>query len=308
MNHDKSYSRLRQELHTRAPPCLPFVGVYLTDLTFIEEGNRDLLAGTQLINFAKHRRTAAVIAEVQRYQLQPYNFERVEAIAKFLSNLPSEDDETCYEKSLEIEPRGVTRDEVLGASQSAASGGAGNSGTIDYRRSSSFSIGANSANSSASNSAPPSRKGSKMSDGMSTSSKIANSIMKSVSKMTSTRLRRDRSSSSNALGMDQSDDSIAPTSGMRPRLFSFRTDDSDSGRATPAAPQSPDSETPSTDVDGKLRSHFETLPRSGSPDLRPHAEPPTGSPVSAQPADGSADAADSKRLSTASSNNAAADE
>ena len=75
MNHDKSYSRLRQELHTRAPPCLPFVGVYLTDLTFIEEGNRDLLAGTQLINFAKHRRPEhyKLISERAGVKVEPSN-------------------------------------------------------------------------------------------------------------------------------------------------------------------------------------------------------------------------------------------
>jgi hypothetical protein len=53
--------------------------MYLTDLTFIELGNKDW-TDTGLINFAKHRKAADVIALVQSYQQQPYPFARVPAI------------------------------------------------------------------------------------------------------------------------------------------------------------------------------------------------------------------------------------
>jgi hypothetical protein len=35
----KNYSELRKQLSTRASPCVPFVGMYLTDLTFTDVGN-----------------------------------------------------------------------------------------------------------------------------------------------------------------------------------------------------------------------------------------------------------------------------
>jgi len=68
MSPDKNYANFRHTLHTRQPPCLPYFGMYLTDLTFIEDGNKDLLPGSDLINFSKRRRTAAVITEIQQYQ------------------------------------------------------------------------------------------------------------------------------------------------------------------------------------------------------------------------------------------------
>ncbi len=109
MAHEKSFSAFRKHLHTRDPPCLPYFGVYLTDLTFIEEGNKDMIHGTDLINFSKRRRTAAVISEIQQYQQLRFNFVKTEEIQKFLLNLRIEEDEVCYQKSLEIEPRHGTR-------------------------------------------------------------------------------------------------------------------------------------------------------------------------------------------------------
>jgi len=66
MAPEKSFSRFRKHLHTRDPPCIPYFGVYLTDLTFIEEGNKDIIPGTDLINFSKRRKIAGVIIEIQQ--------------------------------------------------------------------------------------------------------------------------------------------------------------------------------------------------------------------------------------------------
>lgn len=53
INREKNYAELRRVLKTVPPPIIPYLGMYLTDLTFIEEGNKDVIDG--LINFSKRR-------------------------------------------------------------------------------------------------------------------------------------------------------------------------------------------------------------------------------------------------------------
>jgi len=79
-----NYHYLRQELAKVNPPCIPFFGMYLTDITFIEEGSSDFLfeVGTEnqskpqelkhMINFGKRRLVARTTRQIQLYQNQPY--------------------------------------------------------------------------------------------------------------------------------------------------------------------------------------------------------------------------------------------
>lgn len=73
-----------QELSQVNPPCIPFLGMYLTDITFIEQGSSDFLKAegpdggsvvTELINFGKRRLVARSTREIQLYQDQPYCLE-----------------------------------------------------------------------------------------------------------------------------------------------------------------------------------------------------------------------------------------
>lgn len=50
-----------------------YLGMYLTDLTFIEDGHPDLTPNG-LINFMKRRQIALVIREIQQFQNDAYNF------------------------------------------------------------------------------------------------------------------------------------------------------------------------------------------------------------------------------------------
>ena len=76
-------------------------------MTFIEDGNPDLLKGTSMINFDKRSKVAMVIQEVQQYQTAQYCLQAVGVIDKFLSdrfkNVQSIDQ--LYDLSLKIEPR-----------------------------------------------------------------------------------------------------------------------------------------------------------------------------------------------------------
>lgn len=111
MGANRNFTEYREMIHSVNPPCIPFLGIYLQDLTFIEDGNPDFLAkSNNLINFAKRQKTAEVIREIKQFQSSPYNLQEVAVIQQFIrSNLDdSLDVETLYERSLEIEPRTTT--------------------------------------------------------------------------------------------------------------------------------------------------------------------------------------------------------
>jgi len=86
------------------------IGVYLTDLTFIEDGNADHLktsSSTELINFSKHQKTAEVILEIQQFQKHLYALTEVPELQSFIIEnfRENQDENDLYEMSLLLEPR-----------------------------------------------------------------------------------------------------------------------------------------------------------------------------------------------------------
>jgi son of sevenless-like protein len=81
-------------------------GVYLTDLTFIEDGIPSHTP-SDLINFNKRAKTAEVIRDIQQYQNVPYLLQPVSELQDYiLSHMQSASDvHEMYERSLEVEPR-----------------------------------------------------------------------------------------------------------------------------------------------------------------------------------------------------------
>jgi len=83
--------------------------MYLTDLTFIEEGHPDNTP-SGLINFNKRRQISSVIREIQQYQNDAYSLKPLPQIRALLDSPKCFDDNTEYELSLYLEPRqGSTR-------------------------------------------------------------------------------------------------------------------------------------------------------------------------------------------------------
>jgi len=108
MDRNKNFSNYREQLHSVNPPCVPYLGIYLTDLTFIEDGNPDRLKNNdKLINFSKQSKTADVIREIQQYQNQVYCLQDVPELQTYLKESLEriEDDSDMYDKSLMLEPK-----------------------------------------------------------------------------------------------------------------------------------------------------------------------------------------------------------
>jgi RasGEF domain len=85
-----------------------FLGVYLTTLTFVQDGMKDnLVKEGNLINFSKRQKAAAIIAEIKRYQSQPYNLLVVEPVRAFLeeSLMLEKTSDYFWELSLQREPK-----------------------------------------------------------------------------------------------------------------------------------------------------------------------------------------------------------
>lgn len=117
----RNYAVLRQRLQNHVPPCLPFVGTYLTDLTFVDHGNQSLRtlsthdSEMTVINFDKHMKTARIISELQRFQI-PYRLTEVPELQVWMQNefvrVRSNGEittQTFYRRSLVLEPREASR-------------------------------------------------------------------------------------------------------------------------------------------------------------------------------------------------------
>eukprot|EP01132_Coremiostelium_polycephalum_P005608 gene5608-6979_t len=126
MNSEGSFKNYRQRLHSTSPPCLPYLGVHLTDLTFMEE-NPDYIPHevlpnktVDLINFTKRTLVFKVISLVQQYQQQSYNIQPVHQIQEFLLNIKSDFkgqsldlyQQELYRESLRREPKRAQRSDI----------------------------------------------------------------------------------------------------------------------------------------------------------------------------------------------------
>ncbi|ORZ00224.1 ras guanine nucleotide exchange factor domain-containing protein [Syncephalastrum racemosum] len=108
MGANRNFTEYRAIIHSINPPCIPFLGIYLQDLTFIEDGNPNYLKKSKdLINFAKRAKTAEVIREIQQYQSSLYRLKPVDELQQFIqANLQStRDEDQLYNESLKLEPR-----------------------------------------------------------------------------------------------------------------------------------------------------------------------------------------------------------
>lgn len=97
---------MREALHRCDPPCIPYLGMYLTDLSFIEEGTPNFTEDGGLLNFSKMRMIAHVIREIKHFQQTPYKIEMNSKVINYLLDASRHlGDDELYQRSLCLEPR-----------------------------------------------------------------------------------------------------------------------------------------------------------------------------------------------------------
>ena len=100
---DNNYRALRLTIRQSVGACIPYIGIYLQDLVFIEDGNaktrQQIFENHKLFNFSKSMRIADRIQTIQFHQMTPYkDIKENEVVCKCLidtlqnfANITSED-------------------------------------------------------------------------------------------------------------------------------------------------------------------------------------------------------------------------
>lgn len=111
MSADKSFRGYRAHMTSCSPPLVPYIGIYLTDLTFIEDGNSDFIthqvSSKKLINWAKRKMVYEVISKIQDYQTKTYEFVPVYQVQQIIESALNENflsDNQIYDLSKKREP------------------------------------------------------------------------------------------------------------------------------------------------------------------------------------------------------------
>ncbi len=111
MNPEKSFVQYRQAYNqcmSTAAQCVPYLGVYLTDLVFVEEATLSRVGPR--INIQKHTAVFHILDKLKVLNRKyPLNLEPIDSVQNWLASLPVLSDKQLYEQSLIIEPRNADK-------------------------------------------------------------------------------------------------------------------------------------------------------------------------------------------------------
>ncbi|XP_069966350.1 guanine nucleotide-releasing factor 2 isoform X7 [Bactrocera oleae] len=106
IDSSSSFRAYRTTLAATSPPCIPYIGLVLQDLTFVHVGNPDYLK-EGVVNFSKRWQQYHLIENMKRFKKCDYNFRRNERIIRFFDNFEYElGEEEMWQISESIKPRG----------------------------------------------------------------------------------------------------------------------------------------------------------------------------------------------------------
>uniref|UniRef100_A0A8C8H6J0 CRK SH3-binding GNRP n=1 Tax=Oncorhynchus tshawytscha TaxID=74940 RepID=A0A8C8H6J0_ONCTS len=108
IDSSSSFRAYRAALADVEPPCIPYLGLILQDLTFVHLGNPDLIDGK--VNFSKRWQQFNILDSMRRFQQVHYELKRNDDIVCFFNDFSDHlAEEALWELSLKIKPRNITR-------------------------------------------------------------------------------------------------------------------------------------------------------------------------------------------------------
>ncbi|KAM3867582.1 rap guanine nucleotide exchange factor 1-like [Diretmus argenteus] len=112
IDSSSSFRAYRTALAEVEPPCIPYLGLILQDLTFVHLGNPDLVMTPQgsKVNFSKRWQQFNILDTLSRYQQVRYPLHPNEDIMSFFNDFSDHlAEEALWELSLRLRPRNVPR-------------------------------------------------------------------------------------------------------------------------------------------------------------------------------------------------------
>ncbi|XP_069729468.1 rap guanine nucleotide exchange factor 1 isoform X7 [Phaenicophaeus curvirostris] len=108
IDSSSSFRAYRAALADVEPPCIPYLGLILQDLTFVHLGNPDYIDSK--VNFSKRWQQFNILDSMRCFQQVHYDIKRNDEIVSFFNDFSDHlAEEALWELSLKIKPRNITR-------------------------------------------------------------------------------------------------------------------------------------------------------------------------------------------------------
>ncbi|CAG9861022.1 unnamed protein product [Phyllotreta striolata] len=106
IDSSSSFRAYRMALAETQPPCIPYIGLVLQDLTFVHIGNSNLLPDGS-INFSKRWQQFNIVENMKKFKKSTYTFKKQEKIITFFQNFDDFiGEDAMWKLSETIKPRG----------------------------------------------------------------------------------------------------------------------------------------------------------------------------------------------------------
>lgn len=101
--NSKNFREAMNQNYTSGKPCAPYMGIYLKDLVFLDDGQPTYLDNK--INYLKCMQTYNIMFQILRFQTREYKIAQNPVIVREITNFKNVDDDSLYKMSLQVQPR-----------------------------------------------------------------------------------------------------------------------------------------------------------------------------------------------------------